>query len=128
MSITFKIESYRDGLAYGEITWPEKGLSSGAVSGPYGRKELPTGLYHVYRNKLLDKDGQKPYCDSLNKCWMQVIEPQFSTVRTDLGIHPDGNKLGTLGCIGLLDADTSSWYDAFYAMPKGGYITLEVIT
>lgn len=29
------------------------------------------------------------------------LEPQFSTRRSDLRIHPDGNNLGTLGCVGL---------------------------
>ena len=29
------------------------------------------------------------------------LNPQFSTFREDLRIHPDGNSEGTLGCIGL---------------------------
>lgn len=29
------------------------------------------------------------------------LDPQFSTRRSHLRIHPDGNKPGTLGCVGL---------------------------
>lgn len=29
------------------------------------------------------------------------LNPSFSTGRTDLRIHPDGNNEGTLGCIGM---------------------------
>lgn len=108
MDIKFKINSIEGGLAYGDLTWRDKGLSTGAFSGPYGRGELPKGLYRSYRSKLLDKDGEPGYCDSLQNCWFQVLDPQFSTARNNLGIHPDGNLTGTLGCIGLLDADTSS--------------------
>lgn len=128
MSITFNIERIENGLAYGTLSWPDKGLRTGAFSGPYGRNELPAGLYHCYRNKLLDKPNEEPYqyCDSLRKCWMQAIDPQFSTHRNNLGIHPDGNKLGTFGCIGLLESDTSAWYDAFYVVPRGEYTALEV--
>lgn len=127
MSIKFEIQSYNGGLAYGTLSWPEKNLTTGAFSGPYGRKELPPGLYHAARNKLLDKDGDNSYCDSLNKCWLQALEPQFSTDRDNLAIHPDGNEVGTLGCIGLLDADTSPWYDALYSVPRGNYTVVEVI-
>lgn len=127
MSIIFRINKTESGLALGTLTWTEKNLSTGAISGPYGRKELQLGLYHVFRNKLLDKSGQVAYCDSLNQCWMQVIDPQFSTNRKDLGIHPDGNRTGTLGCIGLFDADTKQWYEAFKSVAPGAYTVLEVL-
>jgi hypothetical protein len=127
MGITFKINTINNGLAYGTLKWPEKGLSTGAFSGPYGRHELPQGLYHAQRHKLLDKEGQPGYCDSLNKCWIQPLDPQFSTDRNNLGIHPDGNKVGTLGCIGLLDANTAPWYDAFYSLDHNDFVTVEVI-
>ena len=127
MSITFRIHHIQDGLAYGQLSWPEKGLQTGAFSGPYGRHELPLGLYYAYRSKLLDKNGEQGYCDSLNNCWMQVLDPQFSTDRNNLGIHPDGNKVGTLGCIGLLDADTSPWFNAFYSLASGDHVMVEVI-
>ena len=58
--------------------------------------------------------------------WFQVIDPQFSTDRTELGIHPDGNLSGTRGCIGLLESDTSAWYDAFKSVPTGSKTDVEV--
>lgn len=128
MDIRFTITSYKGGLAYGTLTWADKKLSSGAVSGPYGRQELPMGLYHAKRASLLNKPGEQGYCDSLHRCWLQALEPQFSTQRNNLAIHPDGNKLGTLGCIGLLDADTKPWYDAFFALANGTVTTVEVIS
>ena len=126
MSITFKIDRIENGLAYGVLAWSEKKLQSPAVSGPYGRGDLPRGLYYVYRSKLLDKNADA-YCDSLKKCWMQPIDPQFSTERNNLGIHPDGNRLGTSGCIGLLAADTSPWYSAFKSVDPGSFSVLEVL-
>lgn len=126
MAIVFKIQKYESGLALGKLTWTEKNLTTMAISGPYGRKELPAGLYHVFRNELLDKSNQESYCDSLRNCWMQVIRPQFSTSRTELGIHPDGNKQGTLGCIGLFESDTSKWKDAFASIEIDKYTILEV--
>ena len=33
--------------------------------------------------------------------WVAKLEPQFKTDRTGLLIHPDGNKDGTRGCIGI---------------------------
>lgn len=127
MSITFTIKNYENGLAYGDLVWREKNLNNLVISGPYGRHELPKGLYHAYRSKLLDKNGEEAYCDSLQQCWMQVIDPQFSTDRSNLGIHPDGNKLGTLGCIGLFEANTKPWYDAFKSVKSGEYTVLQVL-
>jgi hypothetical protein len=126
MSIKFQIDRVEGGKAFGTLSWSEKGLSSGAISGPYARAELPAGLYHAFRSKLLDKPDEDPYCDSLRNCWFQVLDPQFSTDRTDLGIHPDGNQTGTLGCIGLFEANTSSWYEAFSSMPNGEFVVVEV--
>lgn len=126
MGIRFNIQRRESGLAYGTLEWEAKGLESGAVSGPYGRSELPTGLYQALRSKLLDKPDNDPFCDSLRNCWFQVIDPQFSTDRTELGIHPDGNLSGTRGCIGLLESDTSAWYDAFKSVPTGSKTDVEV--
>lgn len=126
MGILFVVESYDNGLAYGPLTWEEKGLSTGAFSGPYGRGELPEGLYHARRKVLLDKPGQPAFCDSLQRCWFQLLDPQFSTHRTELGIHPDGNKTGTKGCIGILDSDSTAWYEAFHSIGKNKYTVVEV--
>ena len=124
--LEFVIEKISGKRANGVLKWPAKGLSSPAVSGPYGNGFLPLGLYKALRNQLLDKPAGSAYCDSLQKCWMQPTLPQFSTTRTDLGIHPDGGVAGTEGCIGLLDADTKPWFDAFFNVAAGGSTSLEV--
>ncbi|MGJ1436097.1 MULTISPECIES: hypothetical protein [Sphingobacterium] len=126
MGIKFIIEKKQNQNAYGTITWSEKKLKSGAVSGPYGKGELPLGLYHAVGGKLV-KSPKEGFCDSLKNCWFQLIEPQFSTDRTGLGIHPDGNVSGTQGCIGLLDSDTSAWYAAFKSIPAGTIVMVEVL-
>src|SRR4051812_15449669 len=97
--ITFEITT-RSGLqADGRLKWPDRHLDSSAVSGPFGRGCLPTGIYTASRAQLLDRPANSPYCDPGNRCWMQLITPTFATDRTDLGIHPDGNVPGTEGCI-----------------------------
>lgn len=86
------------------------------------------GLYHAKRAALLNKPGKQGYCDLLNRCRLQAPAPLFSTQRDNLALHPDGNKLGTLGCVGILDADTSAWSDAFFSLPNGTVTTEEVIS
>lgn len=113
--------------AEGTLTWAAKGLSSPAVSGPHGNGALPDGSYSSPRHLLLDKVGEPPYCDTvggLGHCWLQAFEAAHG--RTDLGVHPDGNVLGTEGCIGLpATSDSKRWYDAFY---ESNGLTIEVIT
>ncbi|MBL0330067.1 MAG: hypothetical protein IPP64_11775 [Bacteroidetes bacterium] len=128
MPIKFTIERRENQKAYGTLRWPEKNLKSGAISGPYGRGELPLGLYHAMRSDLLDKAGQNSFCDSLKNCWFQLLIPQFSTNRNGIGIHPDGGDyIGTQGCIGLIDANTKAWYDAFKSIPKNVVTVVEVV-
>jgi uncharacterized protein (TIGR00725 family) len=122
--IEFVIETRTGKQATGTLKWAAKSLSASAVSGPFGNGALPTGSYRAPRAKLLDKPSKSSYCDSKDRCWMQVLEPQFATTRTDLGIHPDGGVAGTEGCIGLTQADTKAWYDAFFAV--SGSVTVEV--
>lgn len=126
-AITFKISRISGQKAEGTLSWPAKGLSSNAVSGPYGNGYLPFGIYAALRSKMLDKPGEPSYCDTVNNCWMQPIDPRFVTGRTDLGIHPDGGSAGTEGCIGIKDTDTKAWYDAFYGVAMGGRTDVEVI-
>lgn len=110
--------------AEGVLDWPDKGLRTIAVSGPYGGGALPIGTYEAQRAILLDKPGEPPYTDKKGRGWMQAFtEPNFSN-RTGLGIHPDGSVFGTEGCIGIEPSDTKPWYDAFYA--SGPRLSLEV--
>ena len=126
MPITFIVERISNGEANGVLKWPEMGLESEVISGPYGNGELPSGTYEVPRSGLIGKDGKDAYCDKSGNCWFQYIAPQFSTNRSQLGIHPDGNVRGTRGCIGLLDKDTSKWYEAFKSVANNHSNYLEV--
>lgn len=40
--------------------------------------------------------------------WVAKLKPQFETDRTGLLIHPDGNKEGTRGCIGILKKENDT--------------------
>ncbi len=126
--ITFRITNRSEGQVIGELSWQNKLLRSAAISGPHGNGALPEGLYHVVHSGLLVKTPEErngAYCDSLRQCWFQYMEPQFSTERTELGIHPDGNVEGTSGCIGILDANSKPWYDAFETNTRT--LTVEVV-
>ena len=76
-------------------------FSASALSGPYGKGPLPKGRYKL--GPLIDLNPET--CNSgfrVGKIafWIKLY-PQFETDRTGLGIHPDGNIKGTLGCIGI---------------------------
>jgi hypothetical protein len=121
--ITFEVKARIGNKATGRLKWPAKNLDSAAISGPHGNGTLPNGVYSAPRNKLLDKTDA-PYCDADGNCWMQALDNAYD--RTDLGIHPDGGVSGTLGCIGVLDSDTSNWYEAFKSRPSGSVLSLVV--
>jgi len=124
MGITFNITLANSKESQGRLRWSEKGLDSPAISGPHGNGSLPDGLYLAKHTGFMDRSGEEPYCDKSKNCWFQFLEPQFSTPRTDLGIHPDGNVRGTAGCIGLLDENCSAWRQAFESLSAD--IPLEV--
>ncbi|MFT3796112.1 hypothetical protein [Flavobacterium sp.] len=127
MAITFKITSKTGQKAEGILSWPEKGLSDVAVSGPYGNGYIELGVYHAKRNFLLDKQpSEDAYCDTNNKCWFQRLDAQFASTRTEIGIHPDGNVPGTKGCVGLNIPNTKAWYDAFFAVSPGKHTVVTV--
>ncbi len=90
------------------ISWP-------AGSGAWGNGQLPPGDYTLPGPPVPvppSHPRQASYCDGAGNCWWQPITPNFPTNRTGLGIHPDGNKPGTAGCIGATDNDTTSLFDA----------------
>lgn len=72
-----------------------------AISGPHGKGRLPRGFYSVGVFTPLDLETcAKGFIVDDIAFWIP-IDPQFQTNRTGLGIHPDGNVKGTLGCIGI---------------------------
>ncbi|BDQ34565.1 DUF2778 domain-containing protein [Pseudodesulfovibrio portus] len=81
-----------------------------AVSGGFGKGALPPGVYNIITNAITLENIQETqgYCDKHGNCWWVKIAPTFdANGRGGFGIHPDGNKSGTLGCIGLSARDTS---------------------
>ena len=76
--------------------------SFSAVAGGYGNGAPENGNYTV--SNFLDTSPDGWYNRGMNSDGVGFsfnLNPQFSTNRSDLRIHPDGNNEGTLGCIGL---------------------------
>jgi hypothetical protein len=76
--------------------------SYSGVAGGFGNGAPENGDYLV--NNYQDRSPQGWYNPGMNKDGVGFsynLNPQFSTGRTVLRIHPDGNNEGTLGCIGL---------------------------
>ena len=73
-------------------------------SGGGGKGPLPLGVYTIGEVRRLaandpkfaayTRDGLAFFCP---------LSPKFQTDRTDIGIHPDGSVLGTLGCNGIME-------------------------
>ncbi len=82
-------------LRWGEVTYR-------AVSGGYG-DPLPDGSYDIrIRNVVVRKSLEAGFHDPLSgNAWFIPLSPKFATTRSGFGIHPDGNKPGTKGCVGL---------------------------
>jgi len=107
-----------------------------AISGTYGTGYLPEGLYHLTSCYLLKpiKGKTEPYTGSSHP-WIAKLEPQFKTNRTGLLIHPDGNKKGTRGCIGISKKqDDIACYNEIKMMLKNAklnndlnYLTVSVV-
>ena len=72
-----------------------------AVSGTHSYKymPLPKGEYLIGETFLVNPpEFQKgAYRDQNGFAWFTRLQPQFSTPRTGLAIHPDGNLPGTEG-------------------------------
>ena len=85
-----------------------------AVSGPYGKGALPNGSYQVLELVDLDiTEKSKPYCIGDICFWIPLI-PDIETARTGLGIHPDGNVKGSLGCIAIESEDDCVLFRCYF--------------
>jgi len=72
-----------------------------AVAGGYGNGAPENGNYTIDYYRSRGKTGSESgyYKDGVS--FTYNLNPMFSTGRTDLRVHPDGNNEGTLGCVGL---------------------------
>ena len=105
LSFTGSVNSNNSNLAQGKVNVTQHldngkeftRISIDAVAGPYGNGAPPNGNYTVDNPRSRNESSYKRdgFGFSFN------LNPQFNTQRQDLRIHPDGNTLGTLGCVGL---------------------------
>jgi len=115
------------------LSWPSKGLRWGAISGPYGKGSLPSGLYDVGRREVTGYTSavDSPYRDKTGKGFFVPVYAKFETNRGKkdgrLGIHPDGNVPGTLGCIGITNANARNFHDAIRSTAPSAVLILKVI-
>ena len=86
-----------------------------ATSGPHGKAALPPGNYTI-EGEFPKTSSDKPFCDAQGNCFSFPITPNFKTDRFGLAVHPDGNKPGTEGCIGVKDANTSPLWKSLGGM------------
>ena len=90
------------------------------ISGPYGNGPLPSG-YYVGSN-LRSRTAAGMVCNRGTDSTVGFsldLDPQFSTERTLLRIHPDEEPDGTAGCIGISCGDAQDLYSAL-----GDYINV----
>lgn len=89
---------------------------------------LPDGIYTVERRNVTQYTGTigKGFKDKTGKGFFIPLTPHFSTTRTGIGIHPDGNLPGTKGCIGIKN-NAKTFYNAISSTAPSAKITLQVI-
>ncbi|TGT46347.1 hypothetical protein [Mesorhizobium sp. M8A.F.Ca.ET.165.01.1.1] len=108
--------------AVGRVVWD--GDAFAAVSGPYGNGYIEIGDYTVkVRNVQTGPDMPVGYClpdqNGAQLCFFIPLSPNFSTSRTGIGIHPDGNVAGTEGCVGLQKNDFQAFWSKWNKTPLG---------
>lgn len=94
----------------GKLHVKATGKTYAAVSGSRTLLPLPNGGYIAKNLRIRKKASMQlnvlpEQNDGGGMCfpaWSVDVEPLFSSRRTLLRIHPDGNLPGTRGCIGIL--------------------------
>ncbi len=101
----------------GILTWGATHYN--AMTGPHGKGALPAGKYDIkVRHAVVGNTLSSGFEDKLTQNrWFIPIKPTFSTTRDGFGIHPDGNILGTKGCIGLSSSDANSFWRRWNLTP-----------
>lgn len=84
-------------------SWP-------CLSGGWGKGPLPLGKYQIKYPRLLVGTPSEKSFKKEAIAWGSDLVPEFKTDRTELMLHPDGGIAGTLGCIGVMQRDTSLLY------------------
>jgi hypothetical protein len=102
-----------------------------AYSGSRSLLPLPSGRYLCSNLRRRDKremarDVEWAEAGMCFPAWSVDLEPLFTTNRTLLRIHPDGNLPGTEGCIGVLDR-VDQCYDELEALLGTGGVKILLV-
>jgi hypothetical protein len=91
----------RNQLASGTIT--VNGKTYSFKSGGAGKGSLPKGTYTVtaHRNSRFDKPSMVKDGVGYSFALSNKYDARVGATRTELRIHPDGGRPGTIGCIGI---------------------------
>ena len=88
-----------------------------AMSGGFGKGVLPKGGYAVKTRNVVEGPSLASGFRLNGTAFFIPIEHDSDTTRGGLGIHPDGNTQGTLGCIGLQSGDAAKFWNAWLETP-----------
>jgi hypothetical protein len=102
--LVFKYKKFDGKLGRGEMRFLDHGIVKPFISGPYGKGFAPKGKYKARYYSDYDRIKQLPSAEAYMQHglgWFILMEPQFDTDRSGIGIHPDGNIIGSLGCFVL---------------------------
>lgn len=92
-----------------------KSISGGGGNGPF-----PAGRYRLMPAYQLGPNH--PNIDAYRReglAFFAPLIPLFNTIRNNLGVHPDGNLPGTMGCDGLVERINEA-FKILLAIPKDG--------
>jgi len=91
------------------------------VTGGYGKGAIPDGIYTIEVYKAVEGDKSTMKAGFINPAtgqgWFLPLTPKFNTTRHGFGIHPDGNKPGTKGCVGLQGKDIINFWNKWRRTP-----------
>ncbi|WP_172304119.1 hypothetical protein [Pseudenhygromyxa sp. WMMC2535] len=104
------------------------GKTFAAVSGGYGNGALSNGSYSVKVTRAVEGKHLKSGFQAGGVGFFIPIEHTSDSSRSGLGIHPDGNKPGTLGCIGISAKDASNFLKAWTRMSLGSRPTKLIVS
>lgn|GEM_PF-1331823 len=116
---------------HGTLRWGTRAYK--AISGYYGKGPLPYGEYDVKtRDVVTGPHMAPPFCvgrgDS-KLCYFIPVEPKFDAGGRDgFGIHPDGNVIGSEGCIALTEGEARRFWANWMATALGDRPTILSVT
>lgn len=98
---SYQNKGARNQLASGTIT--VNGHTYSFKSGGAGKGNLPKGTYDVtaHRNSRTDKKSMMVGGVGYSFALSDKYDPRVGATRSELRIHPDGGRPGTIGCIGI---------------------------